>query len=108
VTTSAFDLQLAGQNAAKSLHTCFEAGRAAADTITFGAGLLWNKGGALSARVFLAPPSDDPLTTDERHCMARALIGVSAGAAPTRAVLVDYTFRLRPNGNIDAKGVLQK
>jgi hypothetical protein len=106
--TSGFDVALASQNAAKALHGCFAEARAQADVVTFGAGILWNKGGAGSARVFLAPPSDDPLTPEERRCMAHALVGISGGAAPNKAVLIDYTFRLKQNGVIDAKGVPQK
>jgi hypothetical protein len=103
-----FDLEIAGLNAAKKLHDCFQPQRAVAETIMFGAGILWNKGAALSARVFLAPPSDDPLSSDERRCVAHALVGVSGGAAPNKSVMVDYTFRLRSTGNIDVKGVPQK
>jgi hypothetical protein len=100
-----FDAELGGRNAAKAARDCFAADRAT-HTISFGAGLLFAKDEALSRRVYLSP--DEPLQPDERRCINHALVGVSAGAAPERGTIVEYRFRLRPDGSNEVKAAIQK
>jgi hypothetical protein len=99
-----FDAELGGRNAAKAARDCFSPDRAA-HTIAFGAGLLFGKDSAISRRVYLDP---EELSPDERKCMTRVLTGVSAGAAPSKVSVVEYRFRLRPDGSNDIKATLQK
>jgi hypothetical protein len=99
-----FDPELGGRNAVKAARDCFSPDRAAR-TIAFGAGLLFGKDSAVSRRVYLDP---EELAPEERKCLARALTGVSAGAAPSKVSVVEYRFRLRPDGSSDIKAALQK
>ncbi len=100
-----FDAELAGRNAAKAARDCFSPERAA-HTVSFGAGLLFAKDEALSRRVYLSP--DEPLQPDERRCINHALVGVSAGAAPTKSTIVEYRLRLRADGSNEVKAAIQK
>jgi hypothetical protein len=100
-----FDAELAGRNAAKAARGCFAPERAA-HTISFGAGLLFAKDEALARRTYLSP--DEPLQPDERRCINHGLVGVSAGAPPTHNTIVEYRFRLRPDGSSDVKATIQK
>ena len=100
-----FDADLAGQNAAKAARSCFAPDRAAR-TISFGAGLLFARDAAESRRTYLSP--DEPLAPDERRCISKALTGVSAGAAPAKNSIVEYRFRLRPDGRDEIRATLQK
>ena len=100
-----FDPELAGRNAAKAARECFEPERAAR-TISFGAGMLFAKDEALSRRTYLSP--DEPLGTDERRCIAHALVGVSSGAAPGKNTIVEMRLRLRPDGSNEVRAVVQK
>ncbi|HEX9102517.1 MAG TPA: hypothetical protein VF997_09950 [Polyangia bacterium] len=102
---TAFDAELAGRNAAKAARSCFDPDRAA-HTISFGAGLLFAKDEALARRTYLSP--DEPLSPDERRCVNHGLVGVSAGAGPTHNTIVEYRFRLRPDGTSDVKAAIQK
>ena len=105
VEPTTFDAELAGRNAAKAARECFAPERAA-HTISFGAGLLFAKDEALARRTYLSP--DEPLSPDERHCINHGLVGVSAGAAPSHNTIVEYRFRLRPDGASDVKATIQK
>ena len=100
-----FDAELAGRNAAKAARDCFDPERSA-HTISFGAGLLFAKEEALSRRTYLSP--DEPLSPDERRCINHGLVGVSAGAAPAHNTIVEYRFRLRPDGTSEVKATIQK
>ncbi len=100
-----FDADLGGRNAAKAARDCFAPERAA-KTISFGAGLLFAKDEALARRTYLSP--DEPLSPDERRCINPGLVGVSAGAGPTHNTIVEYRFRLRPDGTSDVKAAIQK
>ena len=100
-----FDAELAGRNAAKAARDCFAPERAA-HTISFGAGLLFAKDEALARRVYLSP--DEPLSPEERRCINHGLVGASAGAAPTHNTIVEYRFRLRPDGSSEVKAAIQK
>ena len=100
-----FDAELAGRNAAKAARDCFDPERAA-HTISFGAGLLFAKEEALARRTYLSP--DEPLSPDERRCINHRLVGVSAGAAPSHNTIVEYRFRLRPDGSSEVKTTIQK
>ena len=100
-----FDADLSGRNAAKAARECFTPERAT-HTISFGAGLLFAKDEALSRRTYLSP--DEPLQPDERRCVNHALVGVSAGAAPSHNTIVEYRFRLRPDGSNEVKAAIQK
>jgi len=100
-----FHAELAGRNAAKAARDCFAPERAA-HTVSFGAGLLFAKDEALARRTYLSP--DEPLSPDERHCINHGLVGVSAGAAPSHNTIVEYRFRLRPDGTSDVKATIQK
>jgi hypothetical protein len=101
----AFDADIGGQNVAKASRGCFLADRAA-KTIAFGIGVMWGKDEALSRRMFLSP--DEPLSVDERKCVAHAMVGLAAGAAPTHATIVEYRLRLRPDGTSDVRAMVQK
>ena len=100
-----FDADLSGRNAAKAARECFTPERAT-HTISFGAGLLFAKDEAVSRRTYLSP--DEPLQPDERRCINHALVGVSAGAAPSHNTIVEYRFRLRPDGSNEVKAAIQK
>jgi hypothetical protein len=100
-----FDPELGGRNAAKAARECFAPERAAR-SITFGVGLLFGKDSALSRRTFLS--GDEPLDAEERKCVAHALSGISAGAAPSKPTVVEYRLRLRPDGSDDIKAAIQK
>jgi hypothetical protein len=100
-----FDAELAGRNAAKAARDCFSPERAAR-TLSFGAGLLFAKDEALARRTYLSP--DEPLQPDERRCINHSLVGVSAGAAPSHNTIVEYRFRLRPDGSSDVRATIQK
>ncbi|MGZ3405942.1 MAG: hypothetical protein ACXVAN_05820, partial [Polyangia bacterium] len=100
-----FDAELAGRNAAKAARDCFTPERAT-HTISFGAGLLFAKDEALARRTYLSP--DEPLQPDERRCINHGLVGVSAGAAPSHNTIVEYRFRLRPDGSNEVKATIQK
>lgn len=100
-----FDADLAGRNAAKAARDCFAPERAA-HTISFGVGLLFAKDEALARRTYLSP--DEPLSPDERRCINHGLVGVSAGAPPTHNTIVEYRFRLHPDGASDVKAAIQK
>jgi len=100
-----FDAELGGRNAAKVSRECFTPERAA-HTISFGVGLLFAKDEALSRRTYLSP--DEPLSADERRCVTHAMVGASAGAAPTHNTIVEYRFRLRPDGTNEVKATVQK
>ncbi|MCA1664859.1 MAG: hypothetical protein LC659_11405 [Myxococcales bacterium] len=100
-----FDAELGGRNAAKAARDCFTPERAA-HTISFGAGLLFAKDEALARRVYLSP--DEPLQADERRCINHALVGASAGAAPSHNTIVEYRFRLRGDGSNEVKASIQK
>jgi hypothetical protein len=100
-----FDAELGGRNAAAAARGCFSPERATR-TISFGAGLLFAKDAAESRRTYLSP--DEPLATDERRCIAKALTGVSAGAAPAKNSIVEYRFRLRADGHDEVRATLQK
>lgn len=102
---AAFDADAGGQNVAKAARSCFLADRAA-KTIAFGVGVMWGKDEALSRRMFLS--ADEPLSADERKCVAHAMVGLSAGAAPTHATIVEYRLRLHPDGTADVKAMVQK
>jgi hypothetical protein len=90
-----FDPDLGGKHAAEAARRCFPPERTE-HTISFGIGLLFAKGEALSRKTYLAP--DEPLSMNERRCIQHELIGVSAGAPPTKNSIVEYRFRLRPDG----------
>jgi len=105
VEPTVFDADLGGRNAAKAARACFAADRAA-HTISFGAGLLFAKDEALARRTYLSP--DEPLSPEERRCINHGLVGVSAGAAPSHNTIVEYRFRLRPDGSSDVKAAIQK
>ncbi len=105
VEPTTFDAELAGRNAAKAARDCFDPERAA-HTISFGVGLLFAKDEALSRRTYLSP--DEPLSADERRCINHGLVGVSAGAPPTHNTIVEYRFRLHPDGASDVKAAIQK
>jgi len=105
VEPTVFDADLAGRNAAKAARDCFAPERAA-HTISFGVGLLFAKDEALSRRVYLSP--DEPLSPEERRCINHGLVGASAGAAPSHNTIVEYRFRLRPDGTSDVKAAIQK
>ncbi len=100
-----FDADYAGRNAAKAARDCFAADRAT-HTISFGAGLLFGKDEPLSRRTYLSP--DEPLSPDERRCINKGLVGMSAGAGPAHNTIVEYRFRLRPDGSADVKATIQK
>ena len=100
-----FDADLGGRNAAKAARTCFAPERAQ-HTISFGIGLLFPKDDALSHRTYLSP--DEPLSPEERHCIVHALTGVSAGAGPARGTVVEYRFRLHPDGTNEVRAIVQK
>jgi hypothetical protein len=100
-----FDADVSGRNAAKAARDCFAPERAAR-TISFGAGLLFAKDEALSRRTYLSP--DEPLSAEERRCINHALVGVSAGAGPTHNTIVEYRFRLRPDGTNEVRAGIQK
>ena len=100
-----FDAELAGRNAAKAARGCLAPERATR-TVSFGIGLLFAKDEALSRRTFLSP--DEPLSPDERRCVTHALVGVSAGAAASKSTIVEYRFRLRPDGVNDVRAAIQK
>ena len=100
-----FDAELAGRNAAKAARDCFAPERAA-HTISFGVGLLFAKDEALARRTYLSP--DEPLSPEERRCINHGLVGVSAGAPPTHNTIVEYRFRLHPDGASDVKAAIQK
>ncbi len=102
---AAFDADVGGQNVAKASRSCFLADRAA-KTISFGVGVMWGKDEALSRRMFMS--ADEPLSADERKCVAHAMVGLEAGAAPTRSTIVEYRLRLRPDGTNDVKAMVQK
>jgi len=105
VEPTVFDADLGGRNAAKAARDCFTPERAA-HTISFGAGLLFAKDEALARRVYLSP--DEPLSPDERRCINHGLVGASAGGAPAHNTIVEYRFRLRPDGTSDVKAAIQK
>ena len=100
-----FDAELAGRNAAKAARDCFAPERAA-HTVSFGAGLLFAKDEPLARRTYLSP--DEPLSPEERHCLNHGLVGVSAGAPPPHNTIVEYRFRLHPDGASDVKATIQK
>lgn len=100
-----FDIELAGRNAAKAARECFGDERAAR-TVSFGVGLLFAKDEALSRRTYLSP--DEPLSPDERRCVAHGLVGVSSGAAPGRNTIVELRLRLRPDGTNEVRAAVQK
>jgi hypothetical protein len=100
-----FDPELAGRNAVKASRDCFAPERAAR-TISFGVGLLFAKDEALSRRTYLSP--DEPLSPDERRCISHAMVGASAGAAPTHNTIVEYRFRMRPDGTNEVRATIQK
>jgi hypothetical protein len=100
-----FDADLSGRNAAKAARDCFTPERAT-HTISFGAGLLFAKEEGVSRRTYLSP--DEPLQPDERRCINHALVGVSAGAGPSHNTIVEYRFRLRPDGSNEVKAAIQK
>jgi hypothetical protein len=104
-TPLVFDAELGGRNAAKSARDCFEGDRAA-KAVTFGAGLLFNKDDALARRAYLSP--DEPLSAEERRCVTKAMVGASGGAAPGRNTIVEYRFRLRPDGTNEVRTTIQK
>ena len=100
-----FDAELGGRNAAKAARDCFNAERTT-HTISFGAGLLFGKDEPLSRRTYLSP--DEPLSPEERKCVNKGLVGVSAGAGPSHNTIVEYRFRLHPDGSADVKAAIQK
>jgi hypothetical protein len=100
-----FDAEAGGRNAAKAARECFTAERAT-HTISFGAGLLFAKDEPLARRVYLSP--DEPLSPDERKCVNKGLVGASAGAGPSHNTIVEYRFRLRPDGSAEVKAAIQK
>ena len=100
-----FDADLGGRNAAKAARECFAADRAS-HTLSFGAGLLFAKDEPLARRTYLSP--DEPLSPDERRCINKGLVGASAGAGPSHNTIVEYRFRLHPDGSADVKAAIQK
>jgi hypothetical protein len=101
----AFDADLGGRNVAKAARECFSPERASR-TIAFGIGVMWGAKEAMSRRMFLG--ADEPLSPEERRCVAKAAVGVSGGAAPGRSTIVDYRVRLRPDGNNEVRAAIQK
>jgi hypothetical protein len=101
----AFDADLGGRNAAKAARDCFSPERAS-HTISFGIGIMWSARETVSRRMFLG--ADEPLSPEERRCVAKASVGVSGGAAPGRSTIVDYRMRLRPDGTNEVKAAIQK
>lgn len=100
-----FDPDLGGRRAAKAARSCFAPERAA-KTVSFGIGLLFDKDDGLSRKTYLSP--DEPLSPEERHCVSKALLGLSAGAAPPHNTIVEYRFRLHPDGADDVRAAVQK
>lgn len=105
VLPAAFDPEVGGQNVAKASRGCFLADRAV-KTIAFGVGVMWAKDEALSRRMFMS--ADEPLSPDERKCVAKAVVGLEAAGAPTRSTIVEYRLRLHPDGANDVKAMVQK
>jgi hypothetical protein len=101
----AFDAELAGRNAAKAARECFSPERAA-HTIAYGIGIMWGPKDTASKRMFLG--SDEPLSPEERRCVAKAAVGVSGGAAPGRSTIVDYRLKLKPDGSNEVRAAVQK
>lgn len=100
-----FEPDLAGHNAATKARECFSPERLS-KTLSFGAGLLFGKGDTRSRRVFLA--SDEPLAPEERRCIAKNLVGASAGGKADRSLVAEYRVRLHPDGSDDVKTLSAK
>jgi hypothetical protein len=101
----AFDAELGGRNAAKAARECFSPERAA-HTIAYGIGIMWGSKASLSHRMFLG--AEEPLSPEERRCVAKTAVGVSGGAAPGRATIVDYRIKLKPDGSNEVRAAIQK
>ena len=93
-----FDANAAATAGAQAARKCFDPLN---HTVAFGAGLLFTTDDAQVHRAFLSP--DDPLSPEARRCVAKALVGVSAGAPPAERVIVEARYKLRPDGSDDVK-----
>ena len=76
--------------------------RSRTHTISFGAGLLFAKDDAASLAAPTSSP-DEPLSPDERKCVEHALVGVLGRRRPRTSTIVEYRFRLRPDGSDEVK-----
>ena len=45
----------------------------------------------------------DELSPEARRCLRKTLLGVSAGAAPDKSIIVEVRFKLRPDGSDDVR-----
>jgi hypothetical protein len=88
-----FDPATGGEIALAAVRACVAADRA----VQFGASLLYDVESGLSRRVYFGAVQQ--LHAPERDCMENKLMGLSAGAAPTRPSIVTYSFQLSPAGD---------
>ncbi|RMH43759.1 MAG: hypothetical protein D6689_04240, partial [Deltaproteobacteria bacterium] len=92
---AAFDPD-AGARAALAAATDCVAPERRAGGVTFGASLVYRASDGLSHRVYFGRA--DALAPAERACIARALVGISAGAPPPRNTVVVHTFTIDDRG----------
>jgi serine/threonine protein kinase len=89
-----FDPALGGRRSLDNARACFGPDRIGAGVL-FGAGLLYGADG-VSRKVYFG--TQEKLSPDERRCVARSLLGVSAGGPAGKNQIVEYVYRYRSTG----------
>jgi hypothetical protein len=89
-----FDAELGGRRGLDNARACFTKARVGGGVV-FGAGLLYGRDG-VSRKVYFG--TQERLSPEERRCVARSLVGVSAGGATGKNVIVEYVMHYRSTG----------
>jgi len=92
---SIFDIKYGGANAVDVARTCFE-DRQLSRGVKIGASVLFSSKTGMTSKVFLA--TGMRITPSQRACLDKKLVGISAGAPPSRGALVTYTLFLTADG----------
>jgi hypothetical protein len=95
VIASVFDAEIGAQNALAAIRGCFSEDRLAAG-VALGASLVYGVRDGLTRKIYYG--NTDGIEAEERRCLSKELIGISAGGAPERNTIVVHSFWLRADG----------
>jgi hypothetical protein len=98
-TALSFDLDVGAQNAATATRKCIASNR----RVQFGASLLYDPRTGHSRKVYFG--ATPQLTPVDRQCLDKAFVGLDAGGAPKKTVVVTYNFNVTPTA-VTARGRL--
>jgi hypothetical protein len=94
----AFSASYLAEVTSESSKACFDGIK---KVVAYRCGLIFSKNASVARKVFLAP--SEPLSSEQRACVLKAMSGTDALKAPDKSTTVEYLFKMFPDGRATAK-----